>query len=49
MNRNGKARFVSGIYRYYKTKKVWKPLMQAGHAKRQDAKDRARRLYDNQV
>lgn len=49
MNRKGKARFVSGVYRYYKTTKTWKPLQQAGHAKRRDAKARAWRLYEKQA
>ena len=40
----GHPRFVSGVYRFYKTKKVWKPLYQAGHAKKKDAMDRALRL-----
>ena len=49
IDRGGKPRFVSGVYRYYKTKKTWKPLMQAGHAKRTGAKDRARKLYERQA
>jgi len=45
INRNGRPRFVSGIYRYLKTKKQWKLLKEAGHAKRRDADERAERLY----
>lgn len=41
----GKAKYVSGIYRYYKTKKMWKPMYKAGHGKKKKAKERAYRLY----
>ena len=46
MNRNGKPRYVSGIYRYLKSRRMWKPLAQAGHAKRKDADARALRLFE---
>ncbi len=46
VNHGGNPRYVSGIYRYYKTKKEWKALKEAGNAKRKDAKSRARKLYE---
>jgi len=41
---NGKPRYVSGIYRYIKTRKTLKLTNERYHAKRQDAKARALKL-----
>jgi hypothetical protein len=39
------ARYQSGIYRYLKTRKVWKATDVRKHAKRKDAKQRALKLW----
>lgn len=47
--RKGKPRFVSGVYRYIKTKKMWRHIKEAGHAKKKDAIARAYRLFKAQA
>src|SRR3990167_2091403 len=44
ISHNGKPRFVSGIYRHFKTKGEWIARHKVGHARRKAAKERARRL-----
>ncbi len=42
---NGKPRYASGIYRYVKSKKQWKPTRERFHALRKDAKALALQLF----
>src|SRR3990167_6448515 len=37
INHLGKSRYVAGIYRFYKTKKMWKCIKKVGFAKRYKA------------
>ena len=46
MQHKGRKRFVSGVYRYYKTKKCWIAKKKVYHAKRYKAKERALRLLN---
>jgi len=41
----GKKRYASGIYKFIKTRNVYRLTAQQYHAKRKDAKDRALGLY----
>lgn len=41
----GKKRFISGVYRYFKTKKKWILKKKVMHAKRNKAKARAEKMY----
>jgi hypothetical protein len=43
--RNGKPRYASGVYRYVKSKKLWRLARESYHALRKDAKARALELY----
>lgn len=47
----GKPRYISGIYRYHKTKKEWEvpQSTKAGHATRSKAKARALKMYQGQI
>jgi len=45
VQRGGKSRYASGVYRYLKTKKQWKFTNERYHALRKDAKARALALY----
>lgn len=45
VKRLGALRYVSGVYRYVKTQKMWKPLKQAGHATKRGAIARAKKLW----
>ena len=38
-------RYMSGVYRYIKTRGLWVARQERGHAKRKDAKARALKLY----
>jgi hypothetical protein len=46
INHLGKPRFVAGIYRYYKTKRIWKCIKKVGFAKRYKAKEWAKIAKD---
>ena len=45
VNHNNKRRYVSGIYRFLKTRNVLKATNLKYHARRKDAKARALKLY----
>ena len=45
LKQNGKKRFASGVYRFVKTKQLYKLASTRYHAKRKDAKARALALY----
>lgn len=45
INHNGKPRYVAGIYRYLKTRKVYKMTGEVGFAKKKDAMARAYKFY----
>ena len=45
VQRGGKPRYASGIYRHLKTKRQWKLTSERYHALRKDAKARALALY----
>lgn len=45
INHKGKPRYVAGIYRYLKTRKVLKMVKKVGFAKRYKAKNKAYSLY----
>lgn len=45
MIENGKKRFISGVYRYFKGEKCWRAKKKVFHAKRNKAKARAYKLY----
>ncbi len=47
LEHEGKKRFVSGVYRYFKGKKHWIAKKKIYHAKRNKAKERALRLLNN--
>ena len=51
INHNGAMRYVSGIYRYLKSKKQWRLLRSslAGNAKKKDAIARARKMKDRDI
>ena len=41
----GKPKYASGVYKYLKTRKAYKLTQERYHAKRRDAKARARELF----
>lgn len=42
----GRVVYVSGVYRYNASKKEWKAMKTAGHAKKKDAIARAKKLME---
>lgn len=45
LNHNGHKRFASGIYKYIKSKNMFRLTNAKYHTKRKDAKERALKLY----
>lgn len=49
INQKGKPRYVAGVYRYLKTRKVYKLVKKSGFAKKYKAKERAYKWYEDRV